>query len=228
MRLLFNQNQRIMKWIYRIQQKAQVAFLLAIILMGILVKNVMERNNVSELGDSFSSVYEDRLLVESYIYQLSDHLYQKKLIFDNCKVDGNTIAYKNQIEKHNEDISKLIHEYEKTKFTEKESTFFSSFKNSIRKMTFLETQFLMSASASANPELDNQFKIAAADLQHLSNIQIAEGKMLTDQSKKIVAGSIVLTQFEFGMIIIIGLIIQALIFASQSLTPKVTQNHNLN
>ncbi len=217
-----------MKWIYRIQQKAQVAFLLAIILVGILVKNLMERNNVSELGDSFSSVYEDRLLVESYIYQLSDHLYQKKLIFDNCKVDGSTIAYRSQIEKHNEDISKLIKEYEKTKFTEKESTFFQSFKNSIRKITFLETHYLMSASGGSNSELDNQFKMAATDLQHLSNIQIAEGKILNDQSKKIVAGSTILTQFELGMIIVIGLIIQALVLASQSLTPKVTQNHNLN
>lgn len=217
-----------MKWIYRIQQKAQIAFLLAIILVGILVKNVMERNNVSELGDSFSSVYEDRLLVESYIYQLSNHLYQKKLIFDNCNVDGNLMTYQNQLEKHNNDISNLIKEYEKTKFTETESTFFQSFKNSIRKITFLETQYMMSALGKNNPELDEQFKLAAADLQHLSTIQISEGKILSDQSKKIVAGSTILTQFELGMIIVIGLIIQALILASQSLTPKVTQNHNLN
>lgn len=217
-----------MKWMYRIQQKAQIAFLLAIILVGILVKNVMERNNVSELGDSFSSVYEDRLLVESYIYQLSNHLYQKKLIFDNCNVDGNLMTYQNQLEKHNNDISNLIKEYEKTKFTETESTFFQSFKNSIRKITFLETQYMMSALGKNNPELDEQFKLAAADLQHLSTIQISEGKILSDQSKKIVAGSTILTQFELGMIVVIGLIIQALIFASQSLTPKVTQNHNLN
>jgi hypothetical protein len=217
-----------MKWMYRIQQKAQIAFLLAIILVGILVKNVMERNNVSELGDSFSSVYEDRLLVESYIYQLSNHLYQKKLIFDNCNVDGNLMTYQNQLEKHNNDISNLIKEYEKTKFTETESTFFQSFKNSIRKITFLETQYMMSALGKNNPELDEQFKLAAADLQHLSTIQISEGKILSDQSKKIVAGSTILTQFELGMIVIIGLIIQALILASQSLTPKVTQNHNLN
>jgi hypothetical protein len=217
-----------MKWIYRIQQKAQVAFLLAIILMGILVKNVMERNNVSDLGDSFSSVYEDRLLVESYIYELSDHLHQKKLIFDNCEVNGNALTYRNQIERHNNDIAILIQEYEKTKFTEEESMFFQSFKNSIRKITFLETQYLTFASGKNNSKLDDQFKIASSDLQHLSNIQIAEGKLLSDQSKKIVAGTTILTQFELGMIVIIGLIIQALIFASQSLTPKVIQNHNLN
>jgi hypothetical protein len=66
-----------MKWIYRIQQKLPIAFLLAIILAGVFIKNMVERNSVSDLGDSFASVYEDRLLVESYIYQLSDRLYKK-------------------------------------------------------------------------------------------------------------------------------------------------------
>jgi hypothetical protein len=37
-----------------------------------------------------------------------------------------------------------------------------------------------------------------------------------------------LTQFELAMLIVIGLIIQALIFASKSMVPKVTQNHQLN
>ncbi|MBL7871885.1 MAG: MCP four helix bundle domain-containing protein [Cyclobacteriaceae bacterium] len=217
-----------MKWIYGIRQKAQVAFLLAIILVGILVKNIMERNNVSELGDSFSSVYEDRLVVESYIYQLSGHLYQKKLIFDNCTAAGDVMTYKNQLDTHNSDIANLIHEYEKTKFTEKESAFFQSFKNSIRKIIFLENEYWMSSRERSNPELDEQFKLAATDLQHLSAIQLAEGKILSDQSKKIVAGSTLLTQFEAGMIVVMGLIIQALVFASRSIVPKVAQNHLLN
>lgn len=188
----------------------------------------MERNNVSELGDSFSSVYEDRLLVESYIYQLSDHLYQKKLIFDNCNVQGDQVTYQSQIEKLNADITVLIHEYEKTKFTERESVFFESFKNSIRTITSLETQYLRLNLGIRNSDLDDQFKIAAMDLQNLSEIQISEGKLLNDQSKKIVAGSTILSQFEWAMIIIIGLMIQSLIFASQSLLPKVNQHPNLN
>ncbi len=220
-----------MKWIYAIQQKAQVAFLLALILFGVFVKNILERNNVSELGDSFSSVYTDRLLVESYIYQLSDQLYQKQILFDQCSQplsDNNQLELK--IKRHNATIYSLIHEYEKTKLTDQESVYFDEFKRNIKHMETLESQYLRSYAdfATINTSLDQQFISAAGHLNQLSSIQIAEGKSMTDQSRKIVAGSTILTQFELAMIIIIGLIIQALIFASNSLTPKTFQNHQLN
>lgn len=220
-----------MKWMYAIQQKAQVAFLLALVLFGVFVKNVLDRNNVSDLGDSFSSVYKDRLLVESYIYQLSDQLYQKQILFDQC---SQPISDNNQLElnikRHNATINSLIQEYEKTKLTTQESIYFEAFKKNINQMEILESQYLRLHAdfAIVNTPLDQQFVSAAGHLNQLSSIQIAEGKNMTDQSKKIVAGSTILTQFELAMIIIIGLIIQALIFASNSLTPKTFQNHQLN
>ncbi len=218
-----------MKWLYTIQQKAQVAFLLAIILLGVFMKNVIDRNNVSELGDSFSSVYEDRLLVESYIYKLSDHLYQKQLLIDQCSGLEDINQMRAQIARHNVAISGLIQEYEKTKLTNQESIFFNAFKKNINEMISLEDQFLKSQnSMSAVPFLDQQFTTASSNLNQLSSIQIAEGKTMTDHSKKIVAGSSILTQFELAMIIVIGLIIQALIFASNSLTPTQFQKHQLN
>lgn len=218
-----------MKWLYTIQQKAQVAFLLAIILLGVFMKNVIDRNNVSELGDSFSSVYEDRLLVESYIYKLSDHLYQKQLLIDQCSGLEDINQMRAQIARHNVAISGLIQEYEKTKLTNQESIFFNAFKKNINEMISLEDQFLKSQnSMSAVPFLDQQFTTASSNLNQLSSIQIAEGKTMTDNSKKIVAGSSILTQFELAMIIVIGLIIQALIFASNSLTPTRFQKHQLN
>jgi hypothetical protein len=219
-----------MKWIYVIQQKAQVAFLLAIILLGVFFKNVLDRNNVSELGDSFSSVYEDRLLVESYIYKLSDHLYQKQLLVDQCSQQNDVNQLTAKMAGHNLAIRALIHEYEKTKLTTEESKFFDAFKNNINELLTLENQYLkMEWNMEApNTSLDQQFLTATQNLGQLSSIQIAEGKSMADQSKRIVAGSSILTQFELAMIMVIGLIIQALIFASSSLTPNIIQKHQLN
>lgn len=219
-----------MKWIYVIQQKAQVAFLLAIILLGVFFKNVLDRNNVSELGDSFSSVYEDRLLVESYIYKLSDHLYQKQLLIDQCSQQNDVNQLTAKMARHNLAIRALIHEYEKTKLTTEESKFFDAFKNNINELLTLENQYLkMEWNMEApNTSLDQQFLTATQNLGQLSSIQIAEGKSMADQSKRIVAGSSILTQFELAMIMVIGLIIQALIFASSSLTPNIIQKHQLN
>jgi hypothetical protein len=218
-----------MKWIYAIQQKAQVAFLLALVLLGVFFKNVIDRNNVSELGNSFSSVFEDRLLVESYIYKLSDHLYQKKLLIDQCSGQVDLDQIKLKITQHNVAIQSLIQEYEKTKLTNQESLFFDSFKKNIHELIMIEDQYLQSQySAEAVPSLEHQFTTATSNLDQLSSIQIAEGKTMTDHSRKIVAGSSILTQFELAMIIVIGLIIQVLIFASNSVTPKQVQKHQLN
>ncbi len=220
-----------MKWIYLIQQKAQVAFLLALVLFGVFVKNVLDRNNVADLGDSFSSVYKDRLLVESYIYKLSDQLYQKQILFDQCsQQQSDRDQFSLIIGRHNATINSLIQEYEKTKLTDQESIYFDAFKENINQMETIESQYLQSYTdfATVNTSMDHQFRIAGDYLEQLSSIQIAEGKSMADRSIRIVAGSSILTQFELAMIIIIGLIIQALIFASNSLTPKTLQNHQLN
>jgi len=212
-----------MKWIYAIQQKAQVAFLLALVLFGVFVKNVLDRNNVSDLGDSFSSVYKDRLLVESYIYKLSDHLYQKQILFDQCsQVQSDHYQLALNIKGHNATINSLIQEYERTKLTDEEAIYFDKLKWNIFQMEALENQYFQNNTdmATINTFLDEQFITAAGHLNQLSSIQIAVGKSMADQSVRIVAGSSILTQFELAMIIIIGLIIQALIFASNSLTPK--------
>jgi hypothetical protein len=73
-----------MKWAFTIRQKAKAALILGVVFMLILTKNWLDERNVAKLGISFASVYEDRLVVESYIYQLSDRLYQKKSLLDNC------------------------------------------------------------------------------------------------------------------------------------------------
>lgn len=207
-----------------------MAFLLAIILLGVFMKNVIDRNNVSELGDSFSSVYEDRLLVESYIYKLSDHLHQKQKLIDDCSQQGDMNDIRLKIAQHNTAIGNLIQEYEKTKLTNQESVFFDAFKKNINEMVTLEDQYLKSQNtiSTVTPTFDQQFYTATKNLDMLSGIQVAEGKSMADHSKRIVAGSSILTQFELAMIIIIGLIIQALIFASASLTPKNFQKHQLN
>ena len=216
-----------MKWLYAVQQKMRVALLLAVILLLVFLKSLFDRYHVSELGDSFSSIYEDRLVVESYIYKLSDHLYQKQLLIEQCS-QGDRQMLANRIAHHNQAIFSLIQEYEKTRLTTQEVTFFESFKKNMKEMVALEEQFLSSQNAAEDSQLDLRFVTATQNLNQLSSIQVEEGKNMTNQSQRIIAGSSMLTQFELAMLIVIGLIIQALIFASKSFVPKVSQNHQLN
>jgi hypothetical protein len=74
-------------------------------------------------------------------------------------------------------------------------------------------------------DLEKRYGLVAKNLNELSGIQVAEGKILNDQSKKIIAGSSILTQFELAVLIGIGLLIQGLIFAARSSVPKKSQPH---
>lgn len=215
-----------MKWIYRFKHRVQAAFLLAIIIGIVSTKNIWDKRNVNELGDSFSSVYEDRLLVESYIYSLSDHLYRKKIGMEACNAQDVKINTHTQ----NRAISSILTDYEKTKFTDEERIYFAQLKNHIHEMIRIETQAMEqdALEASFRKELDTQFTAAINNLHHLSAIQVMEGKLLNDNSRKIMAGSAILTRFELVILICIGLLIQALVFTSTTFIPKTPQQSNLN
>jgi hypothetical protein len=219
-----------MKWIYSIQERGKAAVILTVVIALVSVVTLMEKSNVSELGSSFSSVYEDRLVVESYIYKFSDYLYQKKLVIDDCHSAQQAAMMSKKITLHNTAIQKMIAAYEQTKLTEAEAKYFADFKKNIGEIIALENNMLDQSGkferrrSDFNQEVDK----ALTNLDELSSIQLSEGKALNENSKRIIAGSEILTQFELVVLIIIAVIIQMLIFTSNSFRSKISQNSNLN
>ncbi|WP_205500107.1 MCP four helix bundle domain-containing protein [Rufibacter psychrotolerans] len=222
-----------MKWAYSIKQKTKAAFLIAIVLGLVLSKNLLDSNNVNQLGSSFSAVYEDRLLVESYIYQLSGHLYQKKMLVDNCYYTDNAASLQDQLLAKNTAIATLLQTYETTDLTEAEAKYFGALKQTMDKIRNLENQYLARQGtgqemAQAKALMDAQYSLAASHLNQLSGIQVEEGKRLNEKSKKIIAGSTILTNFELVVVVGLGIMIQMLILASKSKLSKFPQKPMLN
>lgn len=221
-----------MKWAFGIRRKVSAALLLAAIFVLVFVKNQVDSNHVTQLGHSFSSVYEDRLMVESYIYQLSEHLFRKKIMIDSCDNAFTAGIIKPLIDGHTRAIEDIITDYETTKLTETEAKYFSLFKDNVRKLVSVENVYLQNTDSreisSAKAIIDKQFNDASANLGKLSAIQVSEGRMLNEHSKKIVAGSSLLTQFEMGILIAIGLMILVLVFESRSAFSKAPREQSLN
>jgi hypothetical protein len=223
-----------MKWAYSIRRKISAALLLAAIFVLIFAKSILDSNYVTQLGSSFASVYEDRLLVESYIYRLSDHLFRKKILVDTCSSEFSANIIEPMVTAHNSAIDEIIIQYENTKLTEAESRYFKDFKENIRALQLQEKKFFSADLAVARPispakvAIDKHFDEASGNLRQLSGIQISEGKMLNDHSKKIVAGASLLTQFEIAIVIVIGLIILVLVFESNASLIRTTQKPGLN
>lgn len=205
---------------------------MALVCAVILVKTVFDKQNVSELGTSFSSVFEDRLLVESYIYELSDHLYRKRIMLDNCgDMQGNDIETK--LAAHSSAIRSIIADYEKTRFTESETTYFKDFKDNVSSLGNLEAAFLglhLAGGETAETKLliGREFDNASRNLHLLSAIQVSEGKLLSDNSRKIVAGSSLLTHLEMAVVIAIAVMLQMLVAASKPVLPKINRHPSLN
>lgn len=221
-----------MKWAYSIQQKFKAAALLAIVCVIILITNLLGRYHMNELSDSFSSVYKDRLVAESYIFMISDHLYQKKLAFDNCS-ELTDSDFRVKVGSHNEAITGLLLFYEKTFLTEEEAAYLQDFRANVAALEGLELQYLQpptdeAQQAAIHSLFNERFDLASANLRQLSQIQVKEGKALNDQSQRIFSGSSLLTNFEMVILFCIAIILQVIVAASQPTISRVWQQSNLN
>lgn len=223
-----------MKWGFGIRQKVTLAVILSFILVLFFVKSMLTRNHVHELGSSFSSVYEDRLIVESYIYRLSEILYHKKIVTGTDPGKGASPTLEQSIRQYNESIQTLLAAYEKTKLTKEEDMVFRKLKVSIGQIALLEKQFIRALGnetewTKAKTDLHDAFDYASVQLGCLSSIQLAEARNLNEHSKKIVAGSALLTEMETGVLIFGTLIIHILIFSSRlTKVAPVSDRHHLN
>lgn len=224
-----------MKWAYSLRNKSKIALCAAVILILIFAKNWIDKKNVNTLNSSFTSVFDDRLVVESYIFQLSDHLYQKKIIIGDSENAEQALAIQDEVSTHNSIIDQILLDYEKTKLTTAESMYFGNFKERLMRLRTMEEKYLSALTTqNSTPSTDiaaqmqKTFDTAMLDLNQLSKIQISEGRLLRDQSKQIAAGSTMLSQFELVVIVGIGILIQILIFASRSSLPRSPQRAGLN
>lgn len=222
-----------MKWAYSLQQKLKIAVLLTVVFGLLFVKNLLDKQNFTELGEAFATVYEDRLLAESYIYKFYHHLSDKKIVIDGCDAYEDVHRIKTQLSRHNAAINGLLHEFEKTKLTPAEAVLFQTFKTRLAENLQLEHRFFYQANPStdlvgAKIALNHSFYTLSNDLNLLSNIQVSEGEKLNTASRKIILGSATQNWFELSLLIVLGVLIHVLIFASKSTFPKTPQNPSLN
>lgn len=223
-----------MKWTFPIKHKMRAALVFASIFALLLGKNVLEKERVHELSDSFNTVYEDRLVVEKYIYQLSTLIYKNRLILDDCTRGENTDQALFAIGENNREISTIVDAYSGTVLTSREAEVFTLLKSDLERMVVLEDELNHRIAGGGEGSLEAQyayhhiFDDASAHLNELSNIQIAIGKEIRDNSRQVVAGTDAWNRFEITLLIVFGLITQVLLFSARLSGGKPGMNFNLN
>lgn len=209
-----------MHFSYFVQQKLKLASALAIILIIVLVNNRLQNNNLNELGDTFGSVYKDRLLVENYIFKMANATQEKKYLLTQFDSKDDQII-ENEMNTINVKMDSLIADYQKTYLTINENTIFKNYLKNNAQLRIMEQdpklQFSqLTALYDENVEL----------LHDLSKIQMIEGEALYNNSQSIVTSNASISYLELGLLIILGLISQALVFNSKSLNSILKKDQN--
>lgn len=205
-----------MKWTYIIKNKFLASGALLGLCLLVLISNYLDRNHTENVKQSISSLYEDRLVAEEYILQMMGGLYKMKEL---TIADTPDLTSKQRLGKLFLEIKSTSAAYQKTKFTEQETI-------KARELTEILEQLDL---AQQNQMKINSITKALQILEDLSGIQLAESKEIMATAEKLYLTSKISSQFVFGIILIILLVLQALVFTSKTLiTPNVKGSQNLN
>lgn len=222
-----------MKWTYSIQNKTTAALLLAFVLGLTLLTNLLERNRFRQLERSFSSMYEDRLMAENYLFHLYENLKNREDLLENVGTQGVNEIMSQKLDQFRAQRSELVAKYAETYLTEEEAKEFSALNQELAYINELEQsissrQYNGNIPATLLRRHDEVTTQAFATLSALNDIQPREGALLRNQSEKIILGSVSTSHFEMAILIVIGIIIQALIFSAKTIQPMNQKQQQWN
>lgn len=197
-----------MKWAYSIKNKLTASVLLAVVLGLVLLNNLDERHNSDRLRLAIATMYEDRLVVEGYIFDLSEEVHSIQAAIDDveCSIEREVMIAESLSE-----IKTLNTAYAKTTLTPAEEAEFNLF---IASITDLES----SIDDENFQESKRLSKESLALLYNLSDIQLDEANRVKQGSEHILNYGKTSSQFEMAVLIVIAIVLQIIVFASPSMT----------
>jgi hypothetical protein len=200
-----------MKWTYSIRNKMVASGALFTLCILVLYSNYKDQNHTNNVKKSISTLYEDRLVVEDYILKMTIDIYEIKQALNAA--GGSAEQSASQITARLSHIDGLSAAYQKTKFTKTEDVTFAAL---LKTLNEFESSSLQSVPHKL--KLANE---ALALLNELSSIQLEESKLIMKQAESLYRSGKAASQFAFAITIIILLVLQALVFASKTLTNQL-------
>lgn len=208
-----------MKGLQIIQKKLTASILLLVIFAVLIITNQAEKRHSSQISEAASSLYKDRLVVESYIFSYYRHLHHiKEVVADAELSESQKIAV---IQSQTLQIAQIDALYLKTVLTKNEREYFSEFHqncSAIAELTEIGNLGGVAQVSAKNLEI----------LDALSAIQLYEGQVQMDNVGRITSASSLYSQLEMGMLVVIALIIQALVFSSRKFKESAATRISLN
>lgn len=180
----------------------------------VLFSHYIDRDHTQKVKSAIGTLYEDRLIAEVYILKMTGLVYQIKEVLQTDAPETYKANYIKPLLLQLEEINAA---YLQTKFTPIET----------KKAAELVAAF----NGFKTPELQNtpsQLAIAQSTLTilgELSAIQLAESKQIMVEAEKLYLSGKTSSQFVFALIVLLLLVLQALVFASKTLSNSRINTH---
>lgn len=213
-----------MKGFFQIRNKFKICCVLIVIIVLVLLNNLRSRKNISSLDRSVSSIYQDRLLPATYLYEISNRLYQKRLMLE--EKSGLPVDWTVRKAVKDREIDSLLRIFDSTYLTKDEQMQWLKFRERLQSYNRMENAAFAAMSDSAGlsaaeeVSLDEGFRQSVTLLNNLTVIQVGEGKNLQTGSHDIASGSVLGSHLEMALLIVLGLMAMILL--------SMTDKHVLN
>ena len=190
---------------YNFRQKFNLALALLAVFFLILATNLVDRRHFETAQEALTSVYEDRVVAQHYIFELSTIVYQKEQQF----IENNTNKWSVENDAR---IEELIEQFAGTKLTTSERRQFESLKEHLTTLERIELKYRENSINNNTHVIPEIFKHIKNDLNDLAETQILESKSKMFLAQKSLNTTNLLSNLELGLLIIVGIAIQFVIF----------------
>lgn len=199
------------------KRKFRALIIIGVLLLMLYSKNLLERRSFRSISNTFTEVYNDRLVVEGYIFQISEKLFQIQKLIDHCDLDYDYSKVIEEISTNEKAIMEVIVNFESTNLTGQEASYLSDFKKIIESdLNIKSYELLFTDSSGVNRDqvkiYDQKISRARQDLDNLSKIQLEEGEKLISKAKTLINRSQIWAQFEVALLIILVVVMFLLLF----------------
>jgi hypothetical protein len=174
---------------------------LTIVLLLVFATNRIDKKHFNTVQNAVTTLYTDRVVAQDFIYNMNTIVYQKHINLLNKNPVNDTL---------NKEFYTLLENFSTTKLTFKEATIFKKVETDFEKIMLTEKK--VSEGQQDKKLVIENLKIIKEDLITLSKIQTSESKHLTSLAQKSLDTNNLMSNFEIGFILLIGLLLQFVIF----------------
>lgn len=165
----------------------------------VLTTNLIDRENFNRLSYSVTTIYEDRIVANDHIFEMSRLIQEKEI----AAVTNDTAFFREKSSVLNREIDILIESYKKTKLTGKEKFVFNQLQDELKTLERKERNETIQTS-----DLLESINKVDQHLYDLSKIQLYEGRRQVFISNKIKDTINLFTQGEtIFLVLMVGCVI---------------------